>query len=119
VGPGLHLSCLLTGAPPFVCKPTRPSVYNQAQLRQPEHLRHHKKKKGISSDLINMPAVVNFITGNANKLGEVKAILEPAITVRSQAVDIEEVQGSVEEVTLAKCRKAAETVSFLPPLVYS
>jgi inosine triphosphate pyrophosphatase len=23
--------------------------------------------------------VVNFITGNANKLGEVKAILEPAI----------------------------------------
>jgi inosine triphosphate pyrophosphatase len=66
-----------------------------------------------------MPAVVNFITGNANKLGEVKAILEPAITVRSQAVDIEEVQGTVEEVTLAKCRKAAEIVSFLLPLVYS
>lgn len=54
--------------------------------------------------------VVNFITGNANKLREVKAILEPAITVRSQAVDLEEVQGTVEEVTVAKCRKAAETV---------
>ncbi|KAF6840797.1 Ham1 family protein [Colletotrichum musicola] len=54
--------------------------------------------------------VVNFITGNANKLREVKAILEPAITVRSQAVDLEEVQGTVEEVTLAKCRKAAETI---------
>lgn len=58
-----------------------------------------------------MSIVVNFITGNANKLREVKAILEPAITVRSQAIDIEEVQGTVEEVTLAKCREAAEIVS--------
>ncbi|PNH43456.1 hypothetical protein VD0004_g3989 [Verticillium dahliae] len=57
------------------------------------------------------PPVVNFITGNANKLREVKAILEPAITVRSQAIDLEEVQGTVEEVTEAKCRKAAEMVS--------
>ncbi|KAF6815855.1 Ham1 family protein [Colletotrichum sojae] len=56
------------------------------------------------------PPVLNFITGNANKLREVKAILEPAIKVRSQAVDLEEVQGTVEEVTLAKCRKAAETI---------
>lgn len=56
------------------------------------------------------PPVVNFITGNANKLREVKAILEPAITVRSQAIDLEEVQGTVEEVTEAKCRKAAEMV---------
>ncbi|KAL0944166.1 HAM1 family protein [Colletotrichum truncatum] len=56
------------------------------------------------------PPVVNFITGNANKLREVKAILEPAITVQSQAVDLEEVQGTVEEVTLAKCRKAADTI---------
>ncbi|TDZ14140.1 Inosine triphosphate pyrophosphatase [Colletotrichum orbiculare MAFF 240422] len=53
---------------------------------------------------------VNFITGNANKLREVKAILEPTIMVQSKAVDLEEVQGSVEEVTLAKCRKAAETI---------
>ncbi|GJC88211.1 inosine triphosphate pyrophosphatase [Colletotrichum liriopes] len=59
---------------------------------------------------MSTPPVVNFITGNANKLREVKAILEPAITVQSQAVDLEEVQGTVEEVTLAKCRKAAETV---------
>lgn len=55
-------------------------------------------------------ATVNFITGNANKLREVKAILEPAIRVESFSLDIEEVQGSLEEVTLAKCRKAAETV---------
>lgn len=54
--------------------------------------------------------VVNFITGNANKLREVKAILEPAIRVDSQAIDIEEIQGSIDEVTEAKCRKAADAV---------
>lgn len=60
--------------------------------------------------------VVNFITGNANKLSEVKAILEPAIRVESQAIDIEEIQGTIEEVTEAKCRKAAEAVSSGGPL---
>lgn len=53
------------------------------------------------------PPVVNFITGNANKLREVKHILEPAITVNSQNVDLPELQGTVEEVTLEKCRVAA------------
>jgi len=53
---------------------------------------------------------VNFITGNANKLREVQAILEPQIKVLSQAIDLEEVQGSIEVVTKSKCRKAAETV---------
>lgn len=56
--------------------------------------------------------IVNFITGNANKLAEVKAILEPAIQVESQALDLIEVQGTLEEVTLDKCRRAAELVFF-------
>ncbi|OAA66218.1 non-canonical purine NTP pyrophosphatase [Cordyceps fumosorosea ARSEF 2679] len=55
-----------------------------------------------------MAPCVHFITGNANKLREVKAILEPEIEVQSHAIDLEEVQGSVEEVTLSKCRRAAE-----------
>lgn len=54
--------------------------------------------------------IVNFITGNANKLGEVKAILEPAIQVESQALDLIEIQGTLEEVTLDKCRRAADLV---------
>lgn len=58
-----------------------------------------------------MSPCVYFITGNANKLREVKAILEPDIEVRSHSVDLEEVQGSVEEVTLSKCQRAAEIVS--------
>ena len=56
------------------------------------------------------PPIVNFISGNANKLAEVKAILEPAIEVRSQALDLPEIQGTVDEVTIAKCRAAADTV---------
>jgi inosine triphosphate pyrophosphatase len=57
--------------------------------------------------------VLNFISGNTNKLLEVRAILEPSIEVCSQNLDIEEAQGSVEEVTLAKCRKAADLVGIL------
>lgn len=54
---------------------------------------------------------VCFITSNANKLQEVKAILEPSIKVQSQSIDLEEMQGSVEEVTLSKCQRAADAVS--------
>lgn len=57
-----------------------------------------------------MAPSINFVTGNANKLREVKAILEPGIEVRSNPLDLEEVQGSIEEVTLSKCRRAAEAV---------
>lgn len=55
-------------------------------------------------------ASVYFITGNANKLKEVKAVLEPHVEVSSQAIDLEEIQGSIEEVTIAKCTKAAVLV---------
>ncbi|AEO62815.1 uncharacterized protein THITE_2141037 [Thermothielavioides terrestris NRRL 8126] len=54
--------------------------------------------------------IVNFITGNANKLGEVKAILEPAIQVESRSLDLIEIQGTLEEVTLDKCRRAADLI---------
>ncbi|EMR61481.1 putative inosine triphosphate pyrophosphatase protein [Eutypa lata UCREL1] len=57
------------------------------------------------------PPVLNFITGNANKLAEVKAILEPAgIEVRNQALDLPEIQGTLEEVTIEKCKAAADIV---------
>lgn len=56
--------------------------------------------------------VLNFITGNANKLREVKAILEPAgIEVRNQSLDLPEIQGTLEEVTREKCRVAAAAVN--------
>ncbi|KJZ75505.1 hypothetical protein HIM_04968 [Hirsutella minnesotensis 3608] len=58
-----------------------------------------------------MVPCVTFVTGNANKLREVKAILEPGIRVQSRSLDVEEIQGSIEDVTMYKCRKAADLMN--------
>ncbi|KAF5560637.1 Ham1 family [Fusarium phyllophilum] len=55
-------------------------------------------------------AEINLITGNANKIADIKAILAPGITVRNQSLELPEIQGSIEEITIAKCRRAAEMV---------
>lgn len=60
-----------------------------------------------------MAPQLNFITGNANKLREVKAMLEPEIEVRNQNLDLEEIQGTIEEVSKSKCRRAAEMVRVI------
>lgn len=59
------------------------------------------------------PKVLNFITGNANKLAEVRDILSnvPDLELRNQAVDLPEMQGTIEEISREKCRRAAEEVS--------
>ncbi|TFY68157.1 hypothetical protein EVJ58_g1181 [Rhodofomes roseus] len=54
-----------------------------------------------------------FVTGNANKLKEVRAILaQSGVEIDSQELDSEctvpEVQGSTQEVAIAKCKRAAE-----------
>jgi inosine triphosphate pyrophosphatase len=61
----------------------------------------------------SVPKHLNFITGNKNKLAEVQAILDGVIELRNQNVDLVEIQGTVEEVTLDKARRAAEAVSLL------
>lgn len=53
---------------------------------------------------------LNFITGNKNKLAEVRAILGNVIEVDNQAVDVPEIQGTIEEIAREKCRRAAEAV---------
>lgn len=58
-----------------------------------------------------MTRCIDFVTGNAHKLREVRAILEPEIKVLSRPLEIEEVQGSILEVTQSKCRRAAEIVN--------
>lgn len=57
------------------------------------------------------PMELNFITGNENKLAEVKAILGDIIALRSQSLDLVEIQGSIEEISSDKCRRAAEMVN--------
>lgn len=59
----------------------------------------------------SVPKHLNFITGNKNKLAEVQAILSGVIELRNQNVDLVEIQGTVEEVTRDKARRAAEAVS--------
>ncbi|KAJ3988337.1 inosine triphosphate pyrophosphatase-like protein [Lentinula detonsa] len=52
-----------------------------------------------------------FVTGNANKLKEVQAILSAGnqpVEINSKSLEIDEIQGSTQEVAKAKCRRAAE-----------
>ncbi|KAB8236471.1 non-canonical purine NTP pyrophosphatase [Aspergillus alliaceus] len=55
------------------------------------------------------PTPLIFVTGNKNKVLEVKAILS---TTPLEVLDINlpEIQGSVEEITREKCRAAAERI---------
>jgi inosine triphosphate pyrophosphatase len=51
-----------------------------------------------------------FVTGNPNKVIEVNAILGDAVPVQPLALDIPEIQGTLEEIATEKCRRAAEIV---------
>ena len=58
------------------------------------------------------PKTLNFITGNKNKLAEVKAILGEVVELQSKSLDLVEIQGTSEEIALDKCRRAAIAVSI-------
>lgn len=70
-----------------------------------------------------MPRTLFFVTGNANKLAEVSAILATSgISIQSKALDLPELQGTIEDVSKDKAKRAAEVVcvyscilSPLPP----
>jgi inosine triphosphate pyrophosphatase len=53
---------------------------------------------------------LNFITGNQNKLREVRDILGKVIEVNNQEVDVPEIQGTIEEIAKEKAKRAAEAV---------
>ena len=56
------------------------------------------------------PKRLNFITGNKNKLSEVKAILGDSVDLHSQSLELAEIQGTIEEISADKCRRAAAAV---------
>ena len=60
--------------------------------------------------MASRPAHLNFITGNKNKLEEVSAILNGVVELRSQSLHLPEIQGTIEEISIAKCRQAVEQV---------
>ncbi|KAJ5089583.1 hypothetical protein N7532_008267 [Penicillium argentinense] len=51
-----------------------------------------------------------FVTGNPNKVIEVSAILGESIPIEPLALDIPEIQGTLEEIARDKCRRAARVV---------
>lgn len=57
------------------------------------------------------PTTLNFITGNANKLAEVRAILGDVVDLQSKRVDVDEIQGGIEEIARDKAKRSAEIVS--------
>jgi inosine triphosphate pyrophosphatase len=60
--------------------------------------------------------VLTFVTGNQNKLKEIVAILSSdsgkvgKFTITNQNLDLDELQGSIEDVVLHKAKSAAELV---------
>lgn len=51
-----------------------------------------------------------FVTGNPNKVIEVNAILGDKIAIEPLALDIPEIQGTLEEIAADKCRRASKIV---------
>ncbi|PQE11962.1 inosine triphosphate pyrophosphatase protein [Rutstroemia sp. NJR-2017a BVV2] len=72
---------------------------------------------GHLSFIMAPPKTLNFITGNKNKLTEVKAILGDTIELQSQKLDLVEIQGSIEEISSDKCRRAADIVCATTPIL--
>jgi hypothetical protein len=59
------------------------------------------------------PKELNFITGNKHKLAEVQAILSSTgVELKSQAIDLPELQGTIEDISKDKARRAADVVRF-------
>lgn len=54
---------------------------------------------------------IRLVTSNPNKLADIGAILSAAgISIQGVAIDLVEIQGTVEEISTAKCKAAAEIV---------
>ncbi|KAI0312799.1 hypothetical protein OF83DRAFT_1286650 [Amylostereum chailletii] len=62
-----------------------------------------------------------FVTGNANKLKEVRAILAQGhpLALESRDIDLPEIQGSTQDVAREKSRRAAEIVRPFPSVFSS
>ncbi|KAL8972580.1 MAG: hypothetical protein Q9183_000473 [Haloplaca sp. 2 TL-2023] len=56
------------------------------------------------------PTNLHFITGNSNKVVEVQAILGDIVPLQTRSLDLVEIQGTIEEITKDKCRRAAAMV---------
>jgi inosine triphosphate pyrophosphatase len=53
-----------------------------------------------------------FVSSNTNKHKEVRQILGDAFEVESVKLDLPELQGTIENIVIDKCRRAADIVSL-------
>ncbi|KAK9480365.1 inosine triphosphate pyrophosphatase-like protein [Lipomyces japonicus] len=56
-----------------------------------------------------MAPIITFVTGNANKLKEVQAIMA-GVELTNQSLDLEEIQGSILEIAESKAKTAAAII---------
>jgi inosine triphosphate pyrophosphatase len=63
------------------------------------------------------PRELIFVTGNANKLSEVRAILGDTVVLQNRSLDLDELQGTIEEISKDKCRRAADIVRIRPKTI--
>lgn len=69
--------------------------------------------------ILVMTNTITFVTGNVNKLNEVVAILAKdspdskvgKFTITNESLDLEEVQGTIEDVTIHKAKAAAKAIN--------
>ena len=60
-----------------------------------------------------LAATLTFVTGNQNKLNEVQQILSKQnnnIRIVAQKIDLPELQGTPEDISIKKCKLAAKTI---------
>jgi inosine triphosphate pyrophosphatase len=60
------------------------------------------------------PHTLTFVTGNADKLADVRGYLGPSISLDSVALHLPELQGTVDDIARDKCRRAADIVRSAP-----
>lgn len=58
-----------------------------------------------------LPKAVTFVTGNAKKLEEVRAILGSSVPFQSLKLDLPELQGEPEDISKEKARMAASQIN--------
>ncbi|KAJ5679332.1 hypothetical protein N7462_007576 [Penicillium macrosclerotiorum] len=63
-----------------------------------------------NTDIAFIMPICTFVTGNPNKVIEVNAIIGDSIPVQPLALDIPEIQGSLEEIAKDKCQRAAQII---------
>jgi hypothetical protein len=61
---------------------------------------------------IMAPLKITFVTGNKHKATDVQYILGDAVDLEIADYDTPELQGTVEEIAIDKCRRAAEAVRY-------